>query len=205
MPPRAAFIGLGWVVPYLLRVCYRHMQLDEYLEILGEAYACLGRPRLEGRLVALLLASPGPIALGEAAQMLGVTKNALLKLLTPMTERGDVMRTLEPSTRRHLFELTDHAFIHDLRTEVANRQKISEATLAYLKSTRGLPPHTKSRLRGHAELTRRLAHQIGRVLKHQESKLAREVEEHIEKDWYALPPRRKRWREKEKHEPKGSR
>ncbi|MBI5811671.1 MAG: hypothetical protein HZB27_03410 [Meiothermus silvanus] len=38
------------------------MQLDEYLEILGEAYACLGRPRLEGRLVALLLASPGPIA-----------------------------------------------------------------------------------------------------------------------------------------------
>ncbi|PZA07054.1 MULTISPECIES: hypothetical protein [unclassified Meiothermus] len=171
------------------------MQLDEYIETLGEAYACLGRPRLEGRLVALLLASPRPIALGEAAQVLGVTKNALLKLLTPMTERGDVMRTLEPSTRRHLFALTDHAFIHDLRTEVVNRQKISEATLGYLKSTRGLPPHAKSRLRGHAEFTRRLAQQLGRVLKHKERELAREMEEHLEKDWYALPPHRKRWRE----------
>lgn len=181
------------------------MKLDEYLETLGEAYACLGRPRLEGRLVALLLASPRPVALGEAAQTLGVTKNAVLKLLTPMMERGDVKRSLEPSTRRHLFELTDHAFIQDLRVEVINRQKISEATLAYLKSTRGLPRQTKSRLRGHAEFTKRLARQLGRVLEHQETKLARELEHHLENDWYALPPRRKRWRENAKRELSNSR
>jgi hypothetical protein len=88
---------------------------------------------------------------------------------------------------------------------VTNRQKISEATLAYLKSTRGLPRQTKSRLRGHAEFTKRLARQLGRVLEHQETKLARELEHHLENDWYALPPRRKRWRENAKRELRSSR
>lgn len=176
-------------------VCYGHnMKLDEYLHTLGEAYACIGRPHLEGSLVALLLASPRPVALGEAAQTLGVSKSALLKLLTPMMERGDVKRSLEPSTRRHLFELTDHAFIHDLRVEVMNRHKISQATLDYLKSTPGVPRQTKSRLRGHADFTKRLAKHLERVLQVHEARLARDLEHHLENNWYALPPSKKRWR-----------
>lgn len=172
------------------------MKLDEYVQTLGEAYACLGRPYLEGCLVALLLASERPIALGEAAQTLSVTKNALLRLLTPMMERGDVKRSLEPSTRRHLFELTDHAFIHDLRVEVVNRKKIGEATLAYLKTAGRLSRPTRSRLRGHADFTLRLARYLGRVLEVHESRLARDLEHHLKNDWDALPPSKKRWRNK---------
>jgi DNA-binding MarR family transcriptional regulator len=165
-----------------------------FTEQLSHLYARIGRPPLEGRFVALLLITVDEISLGDAAELLSVTKNALLKTATPMLERGDVKRSRDPRTRQHLYSLTDHAYIRDLRTQADLSRAVSAITGQFLASRRKLHPEAKRRLSNHSLVAWRATEALERVLKPEERAQEADIEQHLEQDWDALPPRRGRGR-----------
>ena len=167
---------------------------QSFTEQLGGLYARVGRPPLEGRFVALLLLTVDEISLGDAAAVLGVTKNALLKTATPMLERGDVKRSREPSTRKHLYSLSDHAYTRDLREQADLSHSVTAMVKQFLAARAKLHPEAKRRLRNHGLVSGRAAEALERVLQPEERAQENDIEKHLEQDWDALPPRRGRGR-----------
>ncbi|MER3443790.1 MAG: hypothetical protein C4342_04085 [Armatimonadota bacterium] len=169
------------------------MNPNDFIDELGDAYYCVGRPVLEGKVIALLLLASEPQSLGELAAQLGVSKAALLKVVRPMVERGDLKRWREPSSRAHRLGLTDQAYIHDLRVHVLNSRRVLEATRKMLRK-KGLKEGVRAQLARHAEVVRKAVQSLEAVVRSVEEEQSRDLEEHLERDWDALPPRKGRGR-----------
>jgi DNA-binding MarR family transcriptional regulator len=165
-----------------------------FTEQLGMLYARAGRPPLEGRFVALLLLTVDEISVGDAAQLLGVTKNALLKTAVPMLERGDVKRSRDPRTRQHLYSLSDHAYTRDLRDHANLSRAVTVTTQQFLSARSKVHPEAARRLRNHALVSGRAADALERILQPEERAQEADIEKHLEQDWDALPPRKGRGR-----------
>jgi DNA-binding transcriptional regulator GbsR (MarR family) len=172
------------------------MTLGDFINELGEAYTAVGRPPLEGRLVALLLAGPEPQTLAQLAKTLRVSKSALLRVVRPMVERGDLKRWREPSSREHSLALTDHAYIHDLRVQIHSTERVLRALEAM--SRKKLDPHSQAQLKRQAEVSKQTLRGLTAIVNSVEKDQEKDLREHLERDWDALPPSRGRGRDPKK-------
>ncbi|MER3484054.1 MAG: hypothetical protein C4332_13775 [Meiothermus sp.] len=172
------------------------MTLDNFIDELGEAYTAVGRPPLEGRLVALLLAGPEPQSLAQLSERLKVSKSALLRVVRPMVERGDLKRWREPSSREHKLALTDHAYIHDLRVQIHSAEQVLKAIHALRKHN--LDAHSRAQLGRQAEIAERTVKTLTAIVEAVEKDQEKDIRQHLEQEWDALPPRRGRGRDPKK-------
>lgn len=172
------------------------MTLGDFINEFGEAYTAVGRPPLEGRLVALLLAGPEPQTLAQISTALRVSKSALLRVVRPMVERGDLKRWREPSSREHSFALTDHAYIHDLRVQINSTERVLKAIQAMRQKK--LDPHSHAQLERQAEVSRQILRCLTSIVNPIEKDQEKDLQNHLERDWDALPPSRGRGRNPKK-------
>ena len=166
------------------------MTVPEYVEEMGELFSQLGRQPLEGRLVALLLARPGPTRMGEIAKTLGVTKAALSVLVNQMLERGDLKREGVQSTREHAYELVDHMFIGHLRTFRDVSRQMAEITTEVAADPTVTDPAAIHRLHYAAGVHAQVALELARVLTPEERVQTDDLQKHHEENWNAIPPRK---------------
>lgn len=169
------------------------MDLNGFIDEVSDAYEQVGRPILEGRLIALLLTVSEPQTLGELAAALEVSKSALLKVVRPMVERGDLKRWREPKTRQHSVALTNPAYIHDLRVHLVNSRRVLRAVRSLLAQP-DLNGHVRERLSQHAEVVEVATRCLEVVVRAVEERQNQDLERHLEQDWDALPPRKGRGR-----------
>ena len=169
-------------------------QVRVLIDRLGEMYASLGRPPLEGRFAGLMLVSDTPMSLTESAQRLGVTKPSLLVVATAMLERGDVKREEALPSRRHLYSLTDHAYIRDLHDQATTSRAIAAACQALMQSSDAPSGEAAKQLRNHARVNLEAAHAIEAVLRPEEAAQNLDLRHHLEHNPDALPARRGRGR-----------
>lgn len=172
------------------------MTLASFINELGEAYAAVGRPPLEGRLVALLLAGPEPQTLAQISESLKVSKSALLRVVRPMVERGDLKRWREPSSREHSLALTDHAYIHNLRVQVMSSERVLKAVREIAK--KHPDEHSRSQLRRQAEIAEQTLKSLTAIVDSVEKDQEKDIKQHLELEWDALPPSRGRGRNPKK-------
>jgi predicted transcriptional regulator len=161
-----------------------------FVRVLGEHYASVGRPELEGQFVALLLLTETTVSLADAAQRLSVTRQALHRLALSMLECGDVKREEEISSKRHLYSLADHAYSRDLRTHIDASTAIAAACQTMLKALK--PPKASERarrLRTHAKLNRRATRALSGLVSAEEATQAEDLKRHLERNWDAVPAR----------------
>ena len=165
------------------------MTLNEYIEEMGELFSQLGRQPLEGRLVALLLARPGTLRLGEIAKALGVTKAALSRLVNEMLERGDLKREGIPSTREHAYQLVDDMFIAHLRTFRDVSRQMAELTNEVAADPTVTDPDAIHRLHYAAGVHAQVALEVARALTPEERMQTEDLQRHHEDNWNAILPR----------------
>lgn len=169
------------------------MDLNGFIDEVSDAYEKVGRPILEGRLVALLLTVAEPQTLGELATALEVSKSALLKVVRPMVERGDLKRWREPKTRQHSIALTGPAYIHDLRVHLVNSRRVLDAVRSLLAQP-DLDEPIREQLSRHAEIVEEAACCLEAVVHAVEEQQIQDLQRHLEQEWDALPPRKGRGR-----------
>ncbi|HWG84508.1 MAG TPA: hypothetical protein VNT60_03405, partial [Deinococcales bacterium] len=126
------------------------MELAEFTLAMGELYRAIGRSSLEGRFVALLLASEDAVSLKSAAATLGVSKATVSSLANTMLERGDLKRTGDYSSREHRYRLVNHAHVSTLRDLATAARRIGELTRRYAREA-ATPQHA-TRLEKHLRL-----------------------------------------------------
>lgn len=164
------------------------MHRMEFVEALGDIYGRLGRPVLEGRFAALLLAY-GPTTLSAAAQRLGVNKVTLSRVANRMLELQDVKRSVAKGTREHLYELVDHAYSRDLSERQRLSGQIAELTQELARASANADDRMLTTLRHHAELHRIVADSLGRIMQPEEKLKAQDIREHYRSNWDAVPPK----------------
>jgi DNA-binding transcriptional regulator GbsR (MarR family) len=165
------------------------MTLSRFINHLGVLYARVGRSELEGRFVALLLLTETTVAVNEAANQLGVTRQALHRLAVAMLERGDVKREEEFSTKRHLYSLADHAYSRDLRIHLDTSLEIARSARAMLEVVPTKSECAK-RLHKHAELNQRVVEALSGLVREEEAAQGADLEKHLERNWDAVPARK---------------
>lgn len=165
--------------------------VEHFIELMGELYAQLGQPALEGRLVALLLSSTAAISLAIAAKLLGVSKVAVSKISTAMLERGDLSISRAFSSRQHLLALTDQHYIRDLISRRAASWTISILCDRVLEANPSLEDEVIKHLRTHLETHARVALSLEQLLSPIERSQARVRTEHLRDNWDAVEPKSK--------------
>ncbi|PZA05862.1 MULTISPECIES: hypothetical protein [unclassified Meiothermus] len=169
------------------------MEINQFINEVSDAYEQVGRPILEGRLVALLLTVAEPQTLGELATALEVSKSALLKVVRPMVERGDLKRWREPKTRQHSIALAGPAYIHDLRLHLISGRRVLGAVRALLAQP-DLDKPVRERLFQHAQVVEAATSALEKIVHTVEEQQIQDLQRHLEQDWDALPPRKGRGR-----------
>ena len=165
---------------------------EQFIELMGEMYAQLGQPALEGRLVALLLSNATAISLTQAAKLLAVSKVAVSKISNAMLERGDLSISRAFSSRQHLLALTDQHYIRDLVSRRAASWTISILCDRVLETNPNLETEAIKHLQTHLETHARLALNLEQLLSPIERSQARARLEHLRDNWDAVEPKRKK-------------
>ncbi|WP_027482306.1 PAS domain-containing protein [Deinococcus pimensis] len=155
----------------------------------GRALGTLGHPPLEGRLVALLLLSPTPVSLSNAARTLGATKGALSKVVHDLLARHDLIVTRAPSTREHHLSLPGGTFLRDLHQQRELSLSIATLTYAMLRDNADLDPDVTDRARAFADLRAAHAGALDGLLAEPAEVQRREVGAHLAQNWDAVVPR----------------
>ncbi len=163
----------------------------QFIELMGELYARLGQPALEGRLVALLLVSATAISLSEAAKILAVTKVAVSKISNIMLERGDLMVSRSFSSRQHVLALTDQHYVRDLSSRRAASWAIAILCRKVLEANPNLEAAAISHVQTHLETHARVALGLEQLLAPIEGAQARVRLEHLRDNWDAVEPKSK--------------
>lgn len=165
---------------------------DVFVRQVGRHLAALGHSPLEGRLVALLLLSPGPLSLSQAARELHATKGALSRVVNELLRRGDVVVTRSSSSREHCLELANHTYLRDLLDERALSLHIASLGYALLRDSPGLDARVSRRVRDLADVRTRNALYLTRLLELRRAAQERARRIHLEQNWDAVPPRTER-------------
>lgn len=164
---------------------------EQFIELMGEMYAQLGQPALEGRLVALLLSSATAISLTQAAKLLAVSKVAVSKISSAMLERGDLSISRAFSSRQHLLALTDQHYIRDLVSRRAASWTISILCDRVLETNPNLETDAIKHLQTHLETHARFALNLEQLLSPIERSQTRARIEHLRDNWDAVEPKNK--------------
>lgn len=128
---------------------------EQLLDDFGNAYAAFGQPRIRGRIVGLLLASPEPLSLDTIVESLQASKGPVSVETRQLKEFGLVRSTQKPRDRKIYYEITDHPISMTARrnlTLIGDNQNISKAYL----ETGDLDPIVKRRFQRMLEFHSRL-------------------------------------------------
>lgn len=165
---------------------------EAFVRLLGRQLTALGHTPLDGRLVALLLISPGPLTLSEAAQRLHATKGALSRTVNGLLAKGDVLVARDPSSREFHLELTGGVYLRDLLDKRALSLSLAALGYALLRDQPDLDPLVARRVREMADIRTRNALHLGRLLAARQEAQHQVRASHLANNWDAVPPRDER-------------
>ena len=165
---------------------------ETFVRRFGRKHAALGRPPLEGRLLALLLLNPEPVSLSEAARQLQATKGGLSKVVSEMHERGDLEITRDPSSREHHLALTNSVYLRDLMNKRDLSASIAALGYAFLRDNPDVDPAVRQRVQDLADIRAQHTLNISRLLEVRLQAQERARQSHLQDNWDAVPPRTER-------------
>lgn len=90
----------------------------EMIQDFGEAYRGFGLSKLMGRVVALLLFSPGPLSLDEIAQDLEMSKGPISQITRRLRDRNLIRKIWKPGSRKDYYEVAPDIFGNAFRNNV---------------------------------------------------------------------------------------
>ncbi|MCF6238775.1 MAG: MarR family transcriptional regulator [Candidatus Marinimicrobia bacterium] len=128
---------------------------DQLLNDFGDAYAAFGQPRIRGRIVGLLLASPEPLSLDGIVEALESSKGPVSVETRQLKEFGLIRSLKRPRDRKVYFEISEHPISLTARRNlmlIKENQKISKTYL----ETKDLDPIVKRRFQRMLEFHTRL-------------------------------------------------
>jgi len=117
---------------------------DQLLNDFGDAYAAFGQPRIRGRIVGLLLASPEPLSLDAIVESLQASKGPVSVETRQLKEFGLVRSLQKPRDRKVYYEITDHPISMTARRNLALIGQNKDISNSFLE-TEALDPIVKRR------------------------------------------------------------
>jgi len=137
---------------------------ERFIEQMGLAMEADGHSRIAGRLLGLLLLSPGHRSLDELAASLGVSKASISTNARRLEERGVLERVARPGDRRDYYRIAHDFFIRTVRYRMGRWQRFHDM----LRDAREHLPiqslHVRERLGSLEEEFGRLSEEIEQML-----------------------------------------
>jgi len=94
-----------------------------FIERMGVLSQEEGLTRIAGRMVGLLLLTPGECSLDEMADDLGVSKASISKDARHLVQLGFIERSSRPGDRRDYYRVAPDIFVHSLEVSRARMQR----------------------------------------------------------------------------------
>lgn len=91
---------------------------NDFVMNFGYAYKSFGLSKLMGHVVALLIASPKPVALEDIAKILNRSKGPISQLTRRLRDKNLIRRVWQPTSRKDFYEIQPEIFENAFRNNL---------------------------------------------------------------------------------------
>jgi DNA-binding transcriptional regulator GbsR (MarR family) len=137
----------------------------EFVEKLGRLVEEDGGPRISGRVLGLLLLSPGEMPLDEIAERLRVSKASVSTNARMLEQFGIVERTSHPRDRRDFYRVAPDAALRMLERRMQWLHRFGRVVQEGARTAAVAHPEVERRFAGLSRLHRRMIRNAERTLR----------------------------------------
>lgn len=156
-----------------------HPAAVEFVERMGVLAQSDGLPRIAGRLMGLMVLERGPLAFGELAECLQVSRGSISTNARLLEGMGVLERVAKPGERGDYFQLANdpyHALIEGARDRAAKGERATRSAREALNGD--VPPAVRDRLDELARFYGALREGIAGISTALDSENAQELSKH---------------------------